>query len=310
MRYLGASGAVLAAAMTFSLTPLGRTARASGDKPVVVSMLARNTIVPLSRNSFSTITLAVKRYMSPPTLLEGLAEINPATCTEIAVGAWTPSPDQLCGKENCGNITTGTETDTEGSGVCAGSTFTFATIYYEWTAHNNQSTLPAPPNSVEDTFNATWAAPDGATEQDTFDINVPVVRPDHETTAFLQFDGDGYGLWQQTLIQPLIFQGKPCENSPRVKPARTCVGILNQIGSHSMRSPVGPMTFGKYNPLTFIPLTRLAMAPTTYHTIVKIALFLKGLLLVEPDLGRRWKYTPLQIDLTQILHTGALIRET
>jgi len=116
-----------------------------------------------------------------------LAEINPATCTKVAVGAWTHTAHQLCGKDasgnvlKCGEITRGTETVTEGSGVCAGSTFTFATIYYEWTAHNNQSNLSAPPNSVADTFEATWAAPDGSTALYTFNGNVPVVRPDHET---------------------------------------------------------------------------------------------------------------------------------
>jgi hypothetical protein len=201
MRYLGASGAVLVAAVTFSLIPVGQTARASDDKPVIRSMKDRNAIVPLATGSSTTITLAVKRYMSPPTLLEGLAEINPVTCTEVAVGAWTPSPDQLCGKENCGNITTSTVTVTETSGACTGSTFTFATIYYEWTAHNNQSTFPAPPMSVADTFSATWAAPDGSTEQLTFDINVPVVRPDHETTAFMGWSRTNptWGRWQQTL---------------------------------------------------------------------------------------------------------------
>lgn len=35
MRCFGASGAVLVAAMTFSLVPFGRTARASEEKPAV-----------------------------------------------------------------------------------------------------------------------------------------------------------------------------------------------------------------------------------------------------------------------------------
>ena len=118
------------------------------------------------------------------------------------MGAWTPTTaTQNCGTEKCGVVTTGTVTVTEGSGVCAGSTFTFATIYYEWTAHDNHSTLSAPPNSVAD-INATWAAPDGTTEQDTFVLNVPVVRPDHETTAPLGFDADGVGGWIQTLVPP------------------------------------------------------------------------------------------------------------
>jgi hypothetical protein len=200
MRYIGVFGGVLAAAMTFSLTALGQTARAPENKHVVISMRERNTILPRSANRFDIMTFGIERYVSPPTLLEGLAEINPITCTEIAVGAWTPSPSQACGTVQCGVVTTGTVKVTQASGVCAGHTFTFATIYYEWMAHNNQSTLPAPPNSVEDTFNATWAVPDGSVHT-TFLINEPVVRPDHETTSFLFFK-NAYGYWQQTLVPP------------------------------------------------------------------------------------------------------------
>jgi len=93
-------------------------------------------------------------------LLEALVEYNSGTCKEVAAGGWTHSPHQLCGKDASGNvikfgeITRGTETDTIGSGVCAGSTFTFAAIYYEWTAHNNQSNASGPPDKVADTFDA------------------------------------------------------------------------------------------------------------------------------------------------------------
>lgn len=62
MRYLGVSAAVLAAAMTISVTPLGRTARASGDKPAVVSILGRNSILPLSASASSTSPLNIERY--------------------------------------------------------------------------------------------------------------------------------------------------------------------------------------------------------------------------------------------------------
>ena len=202
MRYFGASGAVLAAAMAFSLTALGQTARAPDDKRAVVSMLSRNTILPLSANSSTSSPVNVARYMNPSTLLEGLAEIDPNTCIEIAVGAWTSTPDQACGTVQCGVVTTGTVTSTVGSGPCAGHTYTFATIYYEWTAHNNQSTAIAPGNMVADPFTATWTTPDGMfTEFYSFDINVPVVRPDHETTAFNSWFGPN-GWWQQTLVPP------------------------------------------------------------------------------------------------------------
>lgn len=104
------------------------------------------------------------------------------------------------GKKNVGN---GTVTVTPTSGVCAGSTFTYATIYYAWTAHNNQSTLSAPLNKVADTFDATWTAPDGSAQY-TFNITVPVVRPDHEHTVFLDRwpDNPTVGEWQQTLVPP------------------------------------------------------------------------------------------------------------
>ena len=116
MRYLGALGGVLAAAMTFSLNAPGQTARASEKKPVIVSMRDRNTILPLSALSSTSSPVNVARYMNPPTLLEGLAEINPDTCTEIAVGSWTSTPDQACGTVQCGVVTTGTVTASEGSG--------------------------------------------------------------------------------------------------------------------------------------------------------------------------------------------------
>jgi hypothetical protein len=41
-------------------------------------------------------------------------------------------------------------------------------------------------------------APDGSTALYTINIDVPVVRPDHETTAFLGFNG--YGDREQTLV--------------------------------------------------------------------------------------------------------------
>jgi hypothetical protein len=262
MRYLGASGAVLAAAMTFSPAPLGQAARAAGHKPVVVSLRERNAILPLSRNSFSTITLAVERYMNPPTLLEGLAEINPATCTEVAVGAWTSTPDQLCqnvlsasrnvlttgGAINCGAITTGTVTVTEGSGVCAGSTFTFATIYYEWTAHNNQSNLSAPINRVADTFDATWAAPNGSSAQFTFNIlcqwSVQITKRPTSVPGIIHKACGNRPSSRLAPIQPLIFLGSKCKNSPRPPPARTRAGILNQAGCRSRVSSLSRVSFG------------------------------------------------------------------
>jgi hypothetical protein len=105
----------------------------------------------------------------------------------------------------CGTVTTGTLTGQLASGFCPGKTFTFAAIYYEWTAHNNQSNAspsPIPPNSVADFFNANWTSPVGGASPVRFNIFVPVVRPDHETTVFMGLDNLARGLWEQTLIPP------------------------------------------------------------------------------------------------------------
>lgn len=66
MRYFGASGAVLAAAMAFSLTALGQTARAPDDKRAVVSMLSRNTIPASFREYFQYNYLWYSQVHEPP----------------------------------------------------------------------------------------------------------------------------------------------------------------------------------------------------------------------------------------------------
>jgi hypothetical protein len=151
------------------------------------------------------------------------------------VGAWTYTDTQACGSEKCGIVTTGTVTVTEGSGVYAGSTFTFATIYYEWTAHNNQSILSAPLNKVADTFSGAWTAPDG-TAQYTFNITVPVVRPDHETTDFVDWwpDNPTVGEWQQTLVPPssdptFDFSGETVQEQVGGAGEDTCWSPASQI---------------------------------------------------------------------------------
>jgi hypothetical protein len=73
-------------------------------------------------------------------------------------------------------------------------------------------------------------------------------------------DADGVGGWIQTSsrlapIQPLILQGKSCKNSPRVRPARTCVILRTQFGYQPTRSPIIPMCFGLYYPVTGGALT-------------------------------------------------------
>jgi hypothetical protein len=60
-------------------------------------------------------------------------------------------------------------------------------------SHNNQSNASAPLNKVADAINATWTTPDGKFAQPyTFNITVPVVRPDHETGT-IRFTHHGAG---------------------------------------------------------------------------------------------------------------------
>jgi hypothetical protein len=85
MRYLGASVAVLVAAMTFSLTPLGQTARAFEDKFTAVSIIDRNTLLP-SIASSNICVFFIDMYMNPPKLLEALTDVNLFTCQEAVSG--------------------------------------------------------------------------------------------------------------------------------------------------------------------------------------------------------------------------------
>jgi len=216
MRYSGAYVAVLVAAVTFSLTTLERTARASEAKPAAGSMMGANTILRPPANFSGTLTFNINRY-GKRTLLQAWTEyLLPPACTQVSMGEWKPPAANIvtkyCDKNTtsptmkCGKVTFGTITGKLGNGDCPDTTFTFAAIYYKWEAHNNQSVnASAPPNTVTDTFNARWTTPDKLfREAFTFNINVPVVRPDHETTAFASWPPAvaPRGTWTQTLVPP------------------------------------------------------------------------------------------------------------
>ncbi|MGH6839368.1 MAG: hypothetical protein ACREDT_11330 [Methylocella sp.] len=197
MHYLSARFAVLAAAMTFSLAPLGQAATASGDKPVPWSMNDRNSILPPSSDFQNVVPVNLVRYTAE--IVEINLEWMPTLCIENSPGAWTVTAGPTYGK-----ATIGTEFIQAPDGECPGKFFTFATISYEWTARNNKTIS----DTIDDTFNADWKSPDGIFDiHFTFNINVPVVRPDHEETAFMGwFDpssGAGpIGIWKQTLVGP------------------------------------------------------------------------------------------------------------
>lgn len=121
-------------------------------------------------------------------LLERYVEYNPGTCAQVSSGSWTVNVSP-----KYGTVRTGTTTGTLVSGACPGTIFTFGTIFYTWTAHNNKS--------ATDSFSATYTSP-SFTVPTPFSVSVPVVRPDHETTIFTGWHRKGPGNWKQTLYPP------------------------------------------------------------------------------------------------------------
>jgi len=112
-----------------------------------------------------------------------------------------------------------------GNGDCPGKTFTFAAIYYEWTAHNNKSASLNDifiPGKANDFLYATWQAITVTPFPFKFEISVPLVRPSSETTAFAAWAPTGAdagtGKWKQTLHPPaddptFVFDGETVQEA-------------------------------------------------------------------------------------------------
>ena len=110
-------------------------------------------------------------------------------------------------------------------------------------------------------------ASDGTTEQDTFVINVPVVRPDHETTAFIGWSGTNptFGEWQQTLVTPsdptFDFSGEHVYEFAAGQAGPDMCYFEDSATVPFDRSKIRPINFGLCNLVTFlIGLTKSAMA--------------------------------------------------
>jgi hypothetical protein len=114
-------------------------------------------------------------------------------------------------------------------------------------AHNNQSTLSAPLNKVSDTFDATWAVPDGSTSIRLtllFRWSVPI--RDYRLRGPVACQPDDRHSSRLAPIQPLIFRGNRCKRRS-VAPVRTLVV-----------SPVSP----------FHKPDQVGWVPAAVHTIV------------------------------------------
>jgi hypothetical protein len=106
----------------------------------------------------------VPRYPKSPTYMLGILEYNTVNCTQNTPGQWTGFPNTTSNK---GEISTGFAQGTPPPCAPPGL-WTYAVIYFNWTAHNNHS-MPSP-SLVDgfpmDQFNATWIDPntDGFTQ--------------------------------------------------------------------------------------------------------------------------------------------------
>jgi len=182
MVYSGRFIAVLIGALAFPLAVFGQTAAPSESKPAATTAIGKMLI----EGSAVAPDLSIPRYKKKE--MAAYVEYKlPPDCSQVSPGSWAVNT-----KPKRGKTSTGTTTGHLGNGDCPDKTYMFATIYYEWTEHNNKSD--------KDTFSATWTAPD-FNEPETFDVTVPIVRPTGETTAFTGWQ-ETRGLWEQTLKPP------------------------------------------------------------------------------------------------------------
>ncbi len=108
-------------------------------------------------NQATTYTLNVSPTAT--TLIAGLVEYNPTTCTEVSSGTWTVNT-----APKHGTTTIGTLQGTLSNGSCPSTTFTFGTISY----------TPTDKKATKDDFAATWVSPD-YNEPFDFDLLLPHV---------------------------------------------------------------------------------------------------------------------------------------
>jgi hypothetical protein len=123
--------------------------------------------------------------------LDAYTEYNPSTCAQIDMGSWALNSQRHCGTPNCGTVSFGTITGFPlRNGDCPGNTYSFAAICYAWNAHIDWQ--------VTDQVAATWTSQDFNVPFQ-YDLTVPIVYPDSETTKFEGWDDSGLGQWKQTI---------------------------------------------------------------------------------------------------------------
>lgn len=206
--------AVLALAVAIALPQMACAQTPNAIHMIISPVGATTPATPTQTCTEASCQKLVPRYPSSPTYMLGILEYNTVTCKENTPGMWAGFPSKT---SNNGQISTGFASGPPPS--CASSgTWTYAVMYFNWTAHNNRST-PSP--SLQDgypmdQFNGTWTDPntDGFTMSCgcmgpypfTFNPFVNVVRPIGETTDFVEWtsshSGGTYAKWMMTLMPP------------------------------------------------------------------------------------------------------------
>jgi len=181
MIHFARAALALAAALTFSLPSFGQSPSTHR-----MGTLAHAPVAAAPPDG--SVTRAVQRYKTPDPNKDWLAawtEYTYPDCTPDGPGQWSYSNATT----NTGQISQGTIQGTLANGDCPGKTFTFASIYYKWTAHNNHSVMVNAAGPT-DRFTATWIPPtnDVSQEKYTFTLTVPVVRPKGEYAHFTNWD--------------------------------------------------------------------------------------------------------------------------
>jgi hypothetical protein len=193
----------------------------------------------------------VPRYNKVTGML-GILEYNTATCTENTPGQWTGFPSTT---SNNGQVSTGFASLQQGPPCKPSGSWTYAVMYFAWTAHNNHST-PSPSlvaGYPMDQFNATWSDPNtdgykdscGCTGPYTYTFNpyVVVVRPMGETSAFTGW-ADSRANWMQTLTPPkddpsFDFSSEQVRELLTAD-SSTCHSAIGSMGSTSYSTPAAP----------------------------------------------------------------------
>ncbi len=129
----------------------------------------------------------IKRYKL--TFIASFTEYDPDTCKPHGAGSWTLVDQEICDTGKCGKVTTGIiQNKPLSSGACPGKTFDFASVCYTWEKHSNVK--------VTDNVTMLYEPPRLSPVLKGFELKVPVVYPDTESTSFAGWRKDGYGKWR------------------------------------------------------------------------------------------------------------------